>query len=282
MTPRVIVPIDGSEISAAAVPFGAAVARRAGATLVLLRAMPETLVLPGIPASVKAIARATAKKELDDAAEIVPEEVPVKKKLVVGFAVDSVLEAARGAVLIAMTTHGRSGISRAVLGSVAEKLIRLSPVPILVVRPSAKNTLRAAEAAAARLFNEVVVPLDGSSLARGAVAPFASFAGPETHVHLVTVVPPGASKAARADREHELRGMAARLEAAGTIAHRAALEASDVAGAVRSYAAENSATLIAVSSHGAGGFVEWMLGSVTDRLIRSSPIPVLVARPARK
>ena len=96
---------------------------------------------------------------------------PVASSLALGPEADGILEQAKGrrADLIVMTTHGRGPASRFFLGSVADEVMRRSPVPVLLLRPHDPP----AETAAPPAVSKVLVPLDGSALAEEVLGPAA-------------------------------------------------------------------------------------------------------------
>ncbi|KAF0246529.1 MAG: UspA domain [Planctomycetota bacterium] len=270
----IVVPYDGSELSETAAPFAAEVARRSGGRITLVRALPEPAMVTDIPRTVLGQVTSAARKELEAAAARVT-DVPVKTMLKEGLPADVILREAKSRDLVVMTTHGRSGVSRLVLGSVTEKVIRLSPVPVLVVRPR-RGTLKAAATAAGRMFHDIVVPLDGSDLSREAVAPLAAGLASDTRLHLLTIVRAGATEEEANAAGDWLAGRAAALEARGLAAVTRLVNHDSPAEGIAAYAEHNDCGLIVMSTHGAGGLREWMLGSVTDQVIRRGPVPVLV------
>jgi nucleotide-binding universal stress UspA family protein len=273
----IVVPYDGSDLSEAAVPFAAEVARRSGGEITLVRALVEPAMVTDIPKSVLAQTTAAAKKELDGAAARVA-GVPVKTVMREGLPDEVILRESRKRDLVVMTTHGRSGLSRFVLGSVTEKVIRMSPVPVLVVRPR-RGTLKASTVAAGRMFHDIVVPLDGSDLSREAVAPLAAGLAQDTRLHLLTVIRTGATEDEANAAADWLAARVAALEARGLVAVTRLVNHDSPAEGIAAYAEHNDCGLIVMSTHGAGGLREWMLGSVTDQMIRRGPVPVLVVPP---
>ncbi|MGH7392399.1 MAG: universal stress protein [Candidatus Rokuibacteriota bacterium] len=139
---RILVPLDGSRLSEAALaPALDMVREQPGATLVLLRAV-EATSLPGTDATE---AQVTVVHEAETYLERVAARLteagagPVKTSVWYGPAAASIVEAANvGRVgLIVMSTHGRSGLGRLILGSVAESVVRGTRAPILLVRDQA-------------------------------------------------------------------------------------------------------------------------------------------------
>lgn len=143
---KILVPLDGSELSESAIPAALEVARRFGASLVLFRAavLPEHLMISPVPLAPSAYTHmqdeiVTGTREYLDAvkARLASEGVPVETGLVSGDAASQILEFAetQAVDLIVMCTHGRSGFQRWLFGSVAEKVMRHSACPVLSVRP---------------------------------------------------------------------------------------------------------------------------------------------------
>jgi nucleotide-binding universal stress UspA family protein len=211
----------------------------------------------------------------------------------------------RGADLIVMMSHGRTGLGRWVIGSVADHVAHHSTVPALIVRDGASSSLL--EHANMHQPLQVLVPLDGSPLAETALAPASALAlalaEPEqAHIHLLLVVAPY-----RAVREYMpdallLDGATAYLEqvaqrlrsqvdeddlaltvtwsvvAQGDIAQgivaAAQMEAASIAGA-----SVPPCDLIAMATHGHSAVARWALGSVTERVLHGTKLPLFIVRP---
>jgi nucleotide-binding universal stress UspA family protein len=206
--------------------------------------------------------------------------------------------------LIVMCSHGNTGLKRWVLGSVAQKVVRHSPVPVLVLRDHGTTT------AGPHPYIErplrVLVPLDGSVIAKSALKPaaqlVAALAAPgQGAIHLVRVVKPETMTLDATTKEHMLHkaktyltsvthhlreGIAAELKLA--VSWSVALD-TDVAAAIISVAengedAEGAGVFggchfIALSTHGRGGLQRWAMGSVTERVLDGSRLPLLIVRP---
>ncbi len=271
---EVLVPFDGSELSEFATPYAAEIARRSGGRITLVRALSEPAIVTDIPRNLLRQVTAAARKELEDAGGRV-DGVPVKTLLIEGLPGDVVQREAKKCDLIVMTTQGRGGVSRLVLGSVTERVIRTSPVPVLVVRPR-RGSLKSAATAAGRMFRDIVVPLDGSELSREAVAPLAAALAGDTRLHLLTIVRANATEEEAHAAGDWLAGRAAALQQRGLVALTRVVHHDSAAEGIGAYAEHNDCGLIVMSTHGAGGLREWMLGSVTDQVIRRGPVPVLV------
>ena len=154
MFQRILLPLDGSELSAQALPYAAEIAVRFGTEMFLLRSVPPVSV-PGFEAGTMTDA-ATAENLLEavqgqeaqairraedylkeHAKGLRDQGLKVTVRAVVGAPAASILDLCRreGVDLVVMATRGRSSLGRALLGSVADQVIRHSGVPVLAVRP---------------------------------------------------------------------------------------------------------------------------------------------------
>jgi nucleotide-binding universal stress UspA family protein len=139
---KILVPVDGSDTSRKALVAALQLARDSGGRVRLLHSVDELAYLSGFEYGIDVlkVARDRATKVLDEAMAIAQSAgVPAEPKLVDAPGVrlgDGVaIEASDwGADLIVVGTHGRRGIGRVMLGSGAEQIIRLAPVPVLVIR----------------------------------------------------------------------------------------------------------------------------------------------------
>jgi nucleotide-binding universal stress UspA family protein len=138
---RILVAHDFHATSEAALNFALSVAARFGASITVVHAYeipsmgaPEVLVLA---TDYLSQITAAARKSLDDVVARARESgVPVESELREGAAWSQINEVARArhADLVVVGSHGRRGLPRALLGSVAEKVVRTAPCPVLVVR----------------------------------------------------------------------------------------------------------------------------------------------------
>lgn len=201
MFKHILVPLDGSERAERTLPIAARIARASGAVMHLVQVVQglaeyETGMAPPVtwaPASAPRD-RATAAEYL---ARVVaaPELAGIEKQTGVyaGPVADTLLLVAeqRQADLIVLASHGRSGLARWALGSVAYKLTRHAPMPVLLLRDQMPAAFVAAPEREPALC--VLVALDGSPLAEAALEPSAwaavALAAPgQARLHLVRVV----------------------------------------------------------------------------------------------
>jgi nucleotide-binding universal stress UspA family protein len=143
---RVCCPIDFSDASRAAMEVAADLCRRTGAALVLLHAYP----IPGYTfPDGSVVASPKMMQDLADQAEKHLEEWRVQAEKIVGAGRVTAEKAvgepaaeiltfakAQGADLLVVGTHGRTGLEHALMGSIAERVVRRAHCPVLTVRPS--------------------------------------------------------------------------------------------------------------------------------------------------
>jgi nucleotide-binding universal stress UspA family protein len=135
---KILVPLDGSRLAEAALPPALEMARSSGARLLLLRAA-HAHTLPGVDpteAEVKVVREAETYLDEVKARLAAAGMMDADAAVWYGPAAVAIIEAAQfhRASLIAMTTHGRTGLGRLILGSVAESVLRGTPTPILLLR----------------------------------------------------------------------------------------------------------------------------------------------------
>jgi len=193
--------------------------------------------------------------------------------------------------LIVMATHARRGIARIWLGSVADRLIRETGIPVLTVRPASLAT----ELASGSCFKRILVALDGSALAEKSLKPAIALAELEqAEITLLRVVPSenhipdgelyatiGPARARDVDdAQSYLGGLTVMLAEHRVIIHTAVAIAADIPKAILGFAETHDADLIAIATHGRGGIARALIGSVADRVMAEGGISALVLHPS--
>jgi nucleotide-binding universal stress UspA family protein len=147
---HILVPIDFSEGSESALCCALEMAEKFGSSLILfhvLTPLPAPVSDEGLPDTKSTEAfRQSAQKELDNLAQLIGTRIKVRTKVAAGVAWNEIVQFAKDdhASLIIMSTHGRTGIRHAFLGSVAERVVRHAGCPVLVVRENEPLKLKAA------------------------------------------------------------------------------------------------------------------------------------------
>lgn len=144
MYKKILVPLDGSTLAEKVLPHAQALAKSEGAELVLLRVplppRPEFLMRnPALGTAIIQDAEIETETYLQkEVAELTKEGAHVVSLIREGPVPETILQAAEEvhADLIAMSTHGRSGLQRMLVGSVADKVVNLSPIPVMLIHPN--------------------------------------------------------------------------------------------------------------------------------------------------
>ena len=193
--------------------------------------------------------------------------------------------------LIIMATHGRSGITRWWMGSVAEKVISEAKAPVLLVR--SKRPSKTGAAGKPKFLHKVLAPLDGSDIGEAAL-PYAEILATNSgaSISLLQVVsPPGTVEASLVGGpdwrkfvkamydagEDYLKNIAERLSDK-EIKSTYEVITGDPADKIVEYADDKKASLIAMSTHGRTGLTRWVLGSIADKVLHGARIPILLVR----
>ncbi len=347
MFARILVPLDGSARAEQAIPEAARLARATQGTIILVQAVAPPPQYPATYVPVEPLPY-TAYESLQEEAKVYLARVAhtdllsgirVESYASVGSAALQILEVAtaHSADLIVMSSHGRTGLARWVLGSVAQHIVRHADVPVLVVRqhetPMERATTEAAGTATRPVPSSaaappaagttpvrILVPLDGSQVAEAVLEPAAAIAlalaAPSTQdagassatIHLMLVVSPYyavpdnqpftllmdgakaylAHTADRLSAAHPRLTVTWRVAVAGDAALtivRVAEHGEDAAGPHGESlegvgtTSGGASTMIAIATHGRTGFERWAMGSIAERVVGTTSLPLLVVRP---
>jgi nucleotide-binding universal stress UspA family protein len=311
MLSRILVPLDGSPLAEAVLPEVVELAALRRAEVLLLR-VAVAHAHPGldpVEAQVRAIEESQAYLKGIET-RLAAQGLPVKSAVRYGQAAEEIFEHARieSADLIAMSTHGRSGIRRWVLGSVAETVVRRSPTPVLLLR--AKDAIRSAadvapppephpvspmDASAAIRIRHILCPVDLSPAALGVMESAGVLAqrfGAELTVlhaiydpldagHPYVPHPPLAHLREEMMRiaEETLRGQMGRALGSPPRASLTVVAGSPLRQIIR-FARERGVDLIVIGTKGRGGPDHLISGNTAEQVVRTAPCPVLSIRVA--
>jgi len=299
MYKRILVPLDGSKVSEQVLPYVSTFAAALGSEVTLLRCIEPIAEDMADPAHGIFLDRvlesflARAKEYLDSvSAPLRATGLKVTTMSHEGDPATKIVdEAAKDpSTLVAMSTHGRSGVTRWVLGSVANKVLQATDNPMLVVHPHETGTTTGK----AKLPN-MVVPLDGSKVAEQILPHATAIAKALAQkVVLVRVTPAPSdyyrymeypvgryqdfSKEVDDLAQQYLQVMTEKLHAQGIQAVEHRMMHGQPAVAVIDVVKEVPQCLVAMTTHGRSGVGRWVLGSVADRVVRHSGAPVLLIR----
>jgi len=291
---QVLIPLDGGSESGAALDSGP-ILLRSGVTTFHLLAIAEPLDDDENSDRDLREAHAQGRTNLETYLEVTANDlreklgVEVHSHFRIGVPPAEILQAADELAvdMIALATHGRTGLDRWRLGSVADRVLRASTRPALVIGPNVRLDGSSVKA------TRIAVPLDGSERAEQAIIPAVSLAGSlEASLELVTVptyhVPFGTDPYISLN----FRSIIARLEARArlylenvpvpsvadtarvTLTHAAS---NQVGTLLNKHFSELPGVLVVMTTHGRTGLTRWALGSVAEEVIRG-PAPVLILR----
>jgi nucleotide-binding universal stress UspA family protein len=297
---QILIPLDGSPLAEQALPCAMTLGQALLAELVLFHAVsipPETEeILSDTSLGVEKLAE-RLKEEANNylrevAGQLRQTGLSVSQVVQYGPAAEAILVYAnqKDVQQIVMSTHGYTGISRWVHGSVAERVLQSAGVPVLLVR-ARKEVL--GDLWQPMVCQRILVPLDGSTLAEQVLPSAASVAQVLDAEMILFRVPvvyasrslmgewyvplEGVFETANQGAQAYLNQVASRLEEQ-RINVSTAMQMGPVAESIIEYAETNQIDLIAMCTHGRAGPARWALGSVADRVLRASDIPVLLVR----
>jgi nucleotide-binding universal stress UspA family protein len=303
---RLVVPLDTSPLSEQAAYKAAAIARSTRATLHLVHVYaPRLPAFDGgavIDEQILALDRKQYERHLTRVAAELTKRFGCKTQVAMlsGVPAREIAKYARqqGADLIVASTHGRTGVSRAWFGSVADSLAREAAIPVLMVRPQDGETIK--QKADAPPFERILIALDGSDQSESVLADLRALKTSDRARHLlVEVVNPvalpildypdggivmpmaqdqGATELEVARATSYLAGIAHRLEREGAadvdpVVHVAAAAAPAIVELARMFDAD----LVVMTSHGRGAS-RLLLGSVADKILRGTHCSILLRR----
>lgn len=266
MLRTIVVPLDGSELSESALPVAVTLAGAFDAGVVLLTSGWGSTV-EQLDEYLQRTGQALGASRWSTA--VVPDTFPAT-------AISAAITDAGDSGLVLMATHGRSGIGKALLGSVAEDVLKATTRPVLLVGPSGHDTTP-------RPGSALIVSTDGSETSVSIVDDAIEWATAlDLEVHVVGVTRADGSPTGRNDDgplADRLDAVAERIRAAGPAARVERLTADDAAGALVDLAGALPAALVAMATHGRTGLARTALGSTAMKVVRNAPCPVLVRRP---
>jgi len=297
MYTRILVPLDGSATAEAVLPYAEALAAGFKTSVELMSVIDIGAMTTHLAADkVRHLDTIIATEEthsatyLENVAKIFS-RFPTECRIVRGHPAETILETTSKDrdTLIAMATHGRSGATRWLLGSVAEKVLRGTTNPLFLVRAAA------AKASPHRIINSIVVPLDGSSLAERILPTVSNWAQAlDVEVTLIRAFewPTSAyygrdnylpdddelQEETRKEAADYLKEKADYLIGEGVRTVSTLTIEGPAADEIISYAQTAPRAVIAMSTHGRSGVRRWILGSVTEKVVRHGDDPVLVVR----
>jgi nucleotide-binding universal stress UspA family protein len=295
MFKRILIPLDGSELAERSLPVALPIAQAQGSELILMRVPLAEKMMTSYPAEYSLLwpeqsLQLSRKMSTDYLQQVLAEHassgVPIRAMVVdgdvAGGIVDTVEE--EQADLIIMTTHGYSGLTRWMLGSITERVLREAHCPVLAIRNG-------------QPLAHLLITLDGSYLAETALAPGFSLAQAlKSRVTLLQIVPAkglldwGQIEQVDAEKESEIqaevmdnaylhleqlvgshapRGLEVKIEVAS----------GSPAATILDYIERHQVDVTVMATHGRTGLRRWVYGSITEKVMRGANCSMLIVRP---
>lgn len=282
MFDHILIPLDGSSLAEQVLPYGRQLADVCNARIELIGAVDDE----DLPEDVAAEAEQERCGYLERIADALPAKFKPTWVCRRGRPADVIVDHAGedGTKLIAMATHGYSGMQRWLLGSVAHKVVQAASTPVLLLPAGATSPTGGPVE-----FERIIVPLDGSSLAEHILdhaielcrcldmelilvrAYNPNFPGSTVRMKEVSTIVHDAA-------QNYLQDIQRRLKAEGLKDVSYKVLRGVPAEQITDFALETPNSLTAMCTHGRHGIGRWLLGSVTDAVIHSAEEPVIVIR----
>jgi nucleotide-binding universal stress UspA family protein len=301
MYTKILIPLDGSKTAEKILPYARFLARGLGIPIELLGVIDVAEMATHVAAGKARYLNGMVEEDVRKSFEYLRRTATtfprgnVKYNVEIGAAGEVVIEKGEAdpAMLIAMATHGRSGVNRWLLGSVAEKVLRGTANALLLVRATDEG-----KTATAANPKSIVVPLDGSEVAesvlpmvgtlakkldlevvlfRAYTIPYSAYGGGDGYyaIDFNELI-----AAMKDEAQNYLEKKAVELKKLGVEKVSLVTKEGISADQIIRFGRETPDNLIAMCSHGRSGVKRWVLGSVTETVVRHSDDPVLVLRPA--
>ena len=297
MFDRLLVPLDGSDLAELALPYAAEIAVGIESEVTLLHVSESTNPKEHRARQfyLQKIAESTIQQARHGATEATPKAMRTRPITLAGNAAREILDYVdrEDIDLIVMGTHGRSGAKRWLMGSVANKVVRASRKPVVIVRSAAVP----ADVSERGKLRKVLVPLDGSEESESVIpyvediglrlkAEIALFQSVEQGYHVLdpevnlqAPFSPGEMEPLLAKAEGDLDRAAKVLGDKG-IATSTEVRIGEAAEEILAFAEEIGADLVAMSTHGRSGFGRWAFGSVAEKVLQASASPIMLVSTA--
>jgi len=286
MYDRILVPTDGSQNANAAARHGRWLADEFDATVHILSVVDTGAYsdqLADLDESVRE-RRTALEDQANDAVTTVEtildgtSEIPYYSVIEHGVPYETILDyvSENDIDLTVMGSHGRGGLDRLLLGSVTERVVRLSDVPVMTVPPT-RIDQEAVEC------NSVLIPTDGSAAADAAVPHAIAIADHlGATVRVLYVIRSGRGLPSPSDPERteaeEIVGAVAEKGDQREVDVKTHVQAGSPHDRIRSFISKHGIDLVTMGTHGRSGVKRYLLGSVTEKVLRTSDAPVITAR----
>ena len=305
MYSKILVPLDGSDVAECVLPYVEAIAtanhKVAVTFLYVVQPLDTPMTSAEFKSQIESEAKSAAERYLNNTISKLKCSESAQGEVILGKVADSIVDytTKNNIDLIIMATHGLSGVSRWVRGSVADKVLHESKVPIWLIR--ADTPQKAVYDKNKKIT--ILVPLDGSELAEAVLDHVKEltkqFGTQSVDITLLRACelffppynyPPPTSLSWEEYLEYEthrcteicqtyLAKIEEQLKTEG-LSVRSESPAGNPAEVIIDYANKNALSLIVMSTHGRTGISRWAFGSIADKVLKGASSPILLIRPA--
>lgn len=292
MFEKLLVPLDGSALSEIVIPYALEIAGASSGEIILVTASELSKDLTGVCESYQERSIASMREQSRERGA----NIVVRGHVAGGKPEDEILRLAdeERSGLIIMAARGRTGQGSWQLGSVASKVLQAARQPVMVIKRPGVG-----QGEGARVINKILLPLDTSEQGAAAVPPAAELGrllgaslvlfhvepipapwlvAPGVEFAYVPPLSPERQASLLSSHTTYLDNVAGSLAAQGLEVFRGASAGFPASEIIR-HARENSVDLIALSTHGTSGLQRFIYGSVTEKILQGTDVPVLVVRP---
>jgi nucleotide-binding universal stress UspA family protein len=287
---RIVVPLDGSRAAEAILPYVWALLARLRADVVLVRAVdPPAAVMNGFHPILTASEDNVREYLIKQREPFLRAGIPVRIAVRWGGALPGILEEAGrpDVALVAMATHGRSGLPHLLLGGVCEGVLRETPVPVFALRPFRPAGFRRPGSGTESAFRNVLVPLDASGASLSILPAACAFAKRfDARLVFLHVLDPqkaalsliGAPERGRSREEAPPLETAAQQCALEGVRSRIVVDSGRVSDRILACSRSEEIDLIAMTTHGRSTLSRFVFGSVSGDILGRSEVPLLLCR----
>jgi nucleotide-binding universal stress UspA family protein len=277
MPEKIIVPLDGSRLAEVALPYAEELAAKMDSEIILLSVLQseeahEYQKHQSYAAKIVNVTKRHAEKYLDKSGS---KAINIQTATRAGNPAEGILDYIRKGTskLIVMATHGRSGISRWAVGSVADKVVRAAArQPLLLIRAKGAHP----DIRAKRILKTALVPLDGS-IGSEAIIPYIMEIAPCLQMELTFLQVVPKNDHTYSDTEAYLQRWCHQLED-NHIRTRYEVRVGAAADQIIDLADELVVDMVAMSTQGQNTISLWPLGSVAQKVLLGGNTPLLLIR----
>jgi nucleotide-binding universal stress UspA family protein len=292
MLQKILLPLDGSQLAEAAIPYVTNLAEQLGAEIFLLHVCPpeHQMYVHMHQIYMNSILEGMRRKMKDETAAGEP---GINAEVIVGDPVKSIFDyiKLKQFDLVALTTHGNSGFKPWAMGSVADKIVRGSGIPTLLIRVKEKKDLELRKA----VVQKILVPLDNSdaskislpvaieiakklnavivlfSMAQTAYAQNLNSAGTGIGINWDAV-----DKASEQAANEYLKTIESDVKNQGVRVERLSMLGIDAAFEILELEKKGVADMVVMATRGRSSIARWAFGSVAEKVLREGNLPILL------